>query len=607
MENKVGDNNIKAKSIAKGIPYQSPPPGAPLSLTLEIYDDEEEDDEDDKIKKQESPQEESIPEKKGKSKNKEPTEEELKAAEEEAKAKILAERKARQQARIEKERKRQLRLAKGPIFYFFRPGSWACIWSLSTFKVGSRSFICAGQYMMAEKARLFGDKDRMRKILKPGATPVEIRQIGRHIANVDAKVWAAQMERIAMESLMAKFGQSLHLRNKLLATKNAALVYSCVDDEVWGNGLDFPYQDDQRAKDRKQWRGKNTLGKLLETARAWTSFNHLIILLISKVIGVSRDSTDIRAFEGNAILIMLHLKHAVPQGLDDHWITMDEIIAFCFPEGGCISDRYNIPLTITRVEHWRNSCELIFIGGILFPDSVDRLFMISEHGPLYHLQTRFSCFSQDTVREMEALRKTDAFAKKLFDGALFSYDDIKDLDWVSEADKIKSRKAVALRGGANNNALLADSDIKALATSMLFYDILRVFECPKTMPQDEQEEFIRSIPKEKRRRPKMTKAEITSIFQSVPKDSKGKMQFEVFRQVVREIRMEWIQKMKQMFPAVNAKRKPVLSGHKSSNLATRLLDKKMTALEAHGEGEAVKQNVYLMRNALQNSETTWDQ
>jgi len=569
MENKVGDNNIKAKSIAKGIPYQSPPPGAPLSLTLEIYDDEEEDDEDDKIKKQESPQEESIPEKKGKSKNKEPTEEELKAAEEEAKAKILAERKARQQARIEKERKRQLRLAKGPIFYFFRPGSWACIWSLNTFKVGSRSFICAGQYMMAEKARLFGDKDRMRKILKPGATPVEIRQIGRHIANVDAKVWAAQMERIAMESLMAKFGQSLHLRNKLLATKNAALVYSCVDDEVWGNGLDFPYQDDQRAKDRKQWRGKNTLGKLLETARAWTR------------------TMSLPESEGGSTV----------KGLDDHWITMDEIIAFCFPE------------------------------GILFPDSVDRLFMISEHGPLYHLQTRFSCFSQDTVREMEALRKTDAFAKKLFDGALFSYDDIKDLDWVSEADKIKSRKAVALRGGANNNALLADSDIKALATSMLFYDILRVFECPKTMPQDEQEEFIRSIPKEKRRRPKMTKAEITSIFQSVPKDSEGKMQFEVFRQVVREIRMEWIQKMKQMFPAVNAKRKPVLSGHKSSNLATRLLDKKipdtltwtltdrlihktmhqMTALEAHGEGEAVKQNVYLMRNALQNSETTWDQ
>ncbi len=33
----------------------------------------------------------------------------------------------------------------------------------------------------------------------------------------------------------------------------------------------------------------------------------------------------------------------------------------------------------------------------------------------------------------------------------------------------------------------------------------------------------------------------------------------------------------------------------------------MTALDAHGEGEAVKQNVYLMRNALQNSETTWDQ
>tara|TARA_A100001015_G_C14916920_1_gene682739 strand:- start:69 stop:323 length:255 start_codon:yes stop_codon:yes gene_type:complete len=48
------------------------------------------------------------------------------------------------------------------------------------------------------------------------------------------------------QSLMAKLGQSLHLRNKLLGTKNAALVYSCVDDEVWGNGLDFPYQDDQR-------------------------------------------------------------------------------------------------------------------------------------------------------------------------------------------------------------------------------------------------------------------------------------------------------------------------------------------------------------------------
>jgi len=414
---------------------------------------------------------------------------------------------------------------------------------------------------------MFGDSVSMKNILDAD-TPNQIIKYGKGIRNVRLKEWASQMERIAMESLMAKFSQSLQLRSKLVSTGSAVLVYSSFDDEVWGTGLDFPYQDDQRARDRKQWRGSNTLGKLMETVRAWT-----------RTLSLSES-------EGGSTV----------KGLEEHWISTDEILAFCFPE------------------------------GILFPNSCDRLFMIAEYGPLHHVQNRFSAFSAATIRNMEARRKTDTFARKLFEGELFTYEEIKDLDWITAEDKMKCEKSVALLGGPRNSTILADSDIKALATAMLFYDILRVFECPKTMPQDEQDEFIKSIPKEKRRRPKITKAEMVTMFEHIPRDSKGRMEYQVFCEKVREMRYDWIIKMKQMFPAVNPKKKPVLSGYKSSNLATRLVGRKipdtltwtltdrlihksmhqMSSLEDHGAGEAFKQNVYLMRNALQNSETTWD-
>ncbi len=453
--------------------------------------------------------------------------------------------------------------------YFFRPASWPCMWSISKFTVNSITYCCAGQYIMSIKARLF-KLDKLRQdILAEKKAPIKIQKLAAKIKGTSAeeKLWDEQIKRVAQEALVAKFAQNLGLRNKLMSTGEDKFVYSSMSDEVWGNGLDFPYQDDKRALDSKQWLGGNLLGKSLDIVKTWA---------------MTLGSPD-----GGCLV----------KPLEDHYITVEDIIQFCFP------------------------------NGVLFPDSTDRLFMIAEYGPLFRLQNRFTGLCKDSINMMEAQRHKDKFAMKIFRGEAFTYAEIKDCKWITDEDKHAAKKNVCLKGGPANEAILTNTDIKALAAAMVRYDIMRVYECPKTMGLEEQEEYIKAIPAHKRRRDNMTKPEVAELFTKVLKDSQNRMEFRAFCEIVQAIRAKWVKDMKMMFPAVDPKPKPVLTGYKSSNLATRMLGKKMpdtltwmltdrlihksmsniSALEDHGKGAAFRQNVLLLRNdALTNKETNWD-
>lgn len=454
--------------------------------------------------------------------------------------------------------------------FFFRPGSWACMWGVSPFRVGRATYVCAGQYLMANKARIFGDIQTLEAIMAERKSPLKIMKLAASIKGLGGeleKTWDEQQIRVANEALVAKFAQDVALRNKLIRTGENTLVYASVKDEVWGNGLDFPYQDDQRALDRKQWRGKNLLGAAMERARSW-------VLTLGSPSG-----------------------GCTVKQLEQHFITVDEILQFCFPE------------------------------SILFPNSTDRLFMIADLGPLFHLQNRFTGLCEESVRSMEKLRHSDPLAKRIFRGEAFTYEEIKDAPWITDEDKQRAAKNVSLKGGPGNESILTNSDIKELAAAMVRYDIMRVYECPKTLSLEEQLEIIKNIPKHKRRRDNMKKTDVVALFDTVYKDEAGRIEFKTFREIVRKLRDKWIAKTKMMFPPVDPKPKPFLSGYQSSNLATRLVGKKLpdtltwmvtdrlihktmaqiSALEDHGEGTAFRNNVHLMRNtALTDTETNWD-
>ncbi|WP_078888667.1 NADAR family protein [Streptomyces sclerotialus] len=137
-------------------------------------------------------------------------------------------------------------------------------WWPSRFVVDGISYPTAEHYMMAEKARLFGDEAGVAKILS-SRHPGEAKALGRQVAGFDEDVWCAARYGIVVRAGVAKFEQNPRLREFLLGTLNRVLVEASPLDRVWGIGLTA---DDERAQDPAQWRGLNLLGFALMDARA---------------------------------------------------------------------------------------------------------------------------------------------------------------------------------------------------------------------------------------------------------------------------------------------------------------------------------------------------
>jgi hypothetical protein len=147
-------------------------------------------------------------------------------------------------------------------FVFFWHG-WPSQWHLSPFEIDGVRYRCCEQFMMAEKARLFGDADTLAEILAAKA-PTEHKALGREVAPFDARRWSAACREIVYRGNLAKYEQSASLRALLLATGALVLAEASPSDKIWGIGL---AADDPRAPRRAEWPGKNWLGKALMRVR----------------------------------------------------------------------------------------------------------------------------------------------------------------------------------------------------------------------------------------------------------------------------------------------------------------------------------------------------
>ena len=131
------------------------------------------------------------------------------------------------------------------------------------FIVENITYNCAEQYMMAEKARLFGDDEALSYIMKSHEAH-EQQQFGRIVKHFDKKIWNDHARDIVYRGNMAKFSQNIHLRDQLLATGTSEFVEASPMDRIWGIGLKAT---DPAANDKKKWRGTNWLGKVLVRVR----------------------------------------------------------------------------------------------------------------------------------------------------------------------------------------------------------------------------------------------------------------------------------------------------------------------------------------------------
>ncbi|MEV0791542.1 NADAR family protein [Kribbella sp. NPDC050459] len=137
-------------------------------------------------------------------------------------------------------------------------------WWPSEFTVDGVIYASAEHYMMAAKARLFGDVAAVDRILA-ARTPAEAKNLGREVRGFDDEAWAAARFGIVVDGSTAKFGQDPALRSYLVGSGQRVLVEASPLDRVWGIGL---AADDPRAADPAGWRGLNLLGFALMEARA---------------------------------------------------------------------------------------------------------------------------------------------------------------------------------------------------------------------------------------------------------------------------------------------------------------------------------------------------
>lgn len=147
-------------------------------------------------------------------------------------------------------------------FTFFWRGPFSQWWRRS-FEVDGVRYNCAEQFMMAAKARLFGDSESEAKIMK-AIDPKVHQTLGRKVNNFDQAKWDANARKIVFLGNYAKFTQHEDLKQILLETGDTTLVEASPYDCVWGIGW---AEDHPNAKDRTKWRGTNWLGETLTQVR----------------------------------------------------------------------------------------------------------------------------------------------------------------------------------------------------------------------------------------------------------------------------------------------------------------------------------------------------
>lgn len=136
-------------------------------------------------------------------------------------------------------------------------------WFESSFQHGGLTYPTAEHFMMAEKARLFGDSLALEKILT-ASTPAKAKAAGREVSGFDDGKWAEHRWDIVLAANYAKFSQRPELGTFLLNTGDNVLVEASPVDAIWGIGL---AAEDPNAEIVDEWKGLNLLGFALMEIR----------------------------------------------------------------------------------------------------------------------------------------------------------------------------------------------------------------------------------------------------------------------------------------------------------------------------------------------------
>ena len=136
-------------------------------------------------------------------------------------------------------------------------------WWLATFTVDGVSYPTAEHWMMAGKARVFGDAEGLATVMA-AITPYAAKAAGRAVRGFDEQVWKKARYDLVVEGNRAKFGQHPELAAYLRSTGRRVIVEASPYDAIWGVAMP---ESDPNVAHPLRWRGLNLLGFALMDVR----------------------------------------------------------------------------------------------------------------------------------------------------------------------------------------------------------------------------------------------------------------------------------------------------------------------------------------------------
>ncbi len=136
-------------------------------------------------------------------------------------------------------------------------------WWPQAFTIDGVSYPTAEHWMMASKARLFGDEASLRAVLAASSQGAA-KAVGRQVRGFDEAKWQHERFGLVVAGNLAKFQQNSDLADFLNATVSKVIVEASPLDRIWGIGLAASHQDAPRPS---RWPGLNLLGFALMNVR----------------------------------------------------------------------------------------------------------------------------------------------------------------------------------------------------------------------------------------------------------------------------------------------------------------------------------------------------
>jgi ribA/ribD-fused uncharacterized protein len=131
------------------------------------------------------------------------------------------------------------------------------------FKHEGIDYPTAEHWMMAEKARIFGDHKTENEIIK-SSDAFAAKELGKKVRNYRESVWRSKRTDVVIKGNILKFSQNEKLKDFLINTGDSILVEASPYDYIWGVGLK---ETQSVINNPYMWKGLNLLGFSLMEVR----------------------------------------------------------------------------------------------------------------------------------------------------------------------------------------------------------------------------------------------------------------------------------------------------------------------------------------------------